>query len=61
MAHTGGSVSVVVAAMVSANAFSLSPGSRDFVLLLILFKGNYTIQLSARDLGSAVIEVYAVP
>ena len=61
MAQTGGSASAVAAVMASVNAFSLPPGSRDSALLLILPKGNYTIQLSARDLGSALIEVYAVP
>jgi uncharacterized delta-60 repeat protein len=59
--QSDGSAQAVAAAMTSANAFSLPADGRDAALLVTLPAGIYTIQLSARELGTALIEVYAVP
>ncbi len=57
----GSSTATISAATTAAKAFPLPAESKDSALLVTLPKGRYTIQLSARELGSALIEIYAVP
>lgn len=56
----GGSI---VAASASVGAFALAPGSRDAAIILNLFPGAYTAQVSGTgdQTGTALVEVYEVP
>jgi len=56
----GGSIA---AASISVGAFALAAGSRDAAILLNLFPGAYTAQVSGAgdQTGTALVEVYEVP
>ena len=56
----GGSIA---AASTSVGAFALATGSRDAAIILNLFPGAYTVQVSGAgdQTGTALVEVYEVP
>jgi hypothetical protein len=61
--ESGGAGPAVKTASSAVGAFPLAAGSRDAALVLNLFPGAYTAQVSgAGDLaGTALVEVYEVP
>lgn len=58
-----GGVTIISAAAASVGAFPLGVGSRDAALLVSLFPGSYTVQVSGvgNTSGMALIEIYEVP
>jgi len=54
------SLPTIPAATARAGAFALDVGSRDAAILATLPTGAYTIQVSAGDTGTALLEIYEV-
>ena len=54
-------VTSLTATFAQVGAFSLSPGSADAALVLLLNPGSYTVQGRATQIGEILVEVYLVP
>jgi hypothetical protein len=55
--------SATAAAQTSVGAFTITPGSKDAVLVIALTPGGYTVQVSGADggTGEAIVELYELP